>query len=60
MDGALEYALPSAYHGRHEGRITRSHEETEETVESPAHRSRCFGMIALALSALIAIKGLLV
>ena len=38
-----------------------SHEETaEETVESSAHRSRCVGMIALALNALIAKQGLLV
>ena len=39
---------------------TRSHEETEETIERSAHRSRGVAMIALALNALIAIKGLLV
>ena len=45
---------------QHEGRTTRSQtridEETEETVESSAHRSRCVAMIALALNALITIN----
>ena len=34
-----------------------SHEKTEQTVESSAHRSRCVGMIALSLNALIAKQG---
>lgn len=36
-----------------------SHEETEETFESSSHRSRCVGMIGLALNALISKQGLL-